>query len=103
MSCFFARVLAVATSEVIDSALVSVSVLVLVFVIFNVLFKDDFLALTLAWPDARDHISLVSCIWYRVSLNEFLIDSSPAIPFPSLSLLGRVTFTCLVNTVIFSW
>ena len=62
MSVFFARVLVIAASGVIDSVLVSVSVLGLVFVSFNVLFKDDFLALTQAWPDERDTISLMSCI-----------------------------------------
>ena len=62
MSVFFFRVFTVAVSEVIDSASVSVSVLGLVFVNFNVLFRYYFLALNLVWPDARDPISLMSCI-----------------------------------------
>ena len=59
---FFFRVFAVAASEVINSALVSVSVLGSVFVNFNVFFRDDFHALNLAWPDARDYIYQISCI-----------------------------------------
>ena len=50
-----------AISEVIDSASVSISVLGLVFVNLNVFSRDDFLALTLSFPGARDHICLISC------------------------------------------
>ena len=49
-------------SEVIDSASMSVSVLELDSVNFNVFFRDVFLALTLAWPDARDTIFPMFCI-----------------------------------------
>ena len=52
MSVFFSRVLSVAASEVIDSALVSISVLGLDFVNFSVFLIDFFLVFALAWPDA---------------------------------------------------
>ena len=68
---------------------------------FNVFFKDDLLALTLACPDARDHISLMPDIGDRVTLKLLCMYLSPAIPFTSLSL-SRVV-TCLVKTVILSW
>ena len=55
---FFYRFLDVAASEVIYSASVSVSVLGLVFVKFNVFFRDDSPTLTLACTDARDTIYL---------------------------------------------
>ena len=89
-----------ATSEVIDSTLVSVSVLGLDFVNFNIFFRDDFLALTMVWPDDKYHISLLSYIGGRVTLKGFCMDSSPAVPFPSLLLLERAT--CFGKTVIFS-
>ena len=87
-------------SEVIDSVLVSVSMLGLVFLKFNVFFKDDFIALTLAWPDTRDPIYLMSYIGERVTLKGFCVYSSPTMLFTSLSFLGRVT--CLGKNVIFS-
>ena len=96
----FFRVLALAVSEVIDSASEYFFVLGLVFVNFNVFSKDYFLALTLAWPDSIDHIILMSCIGERVTLKGFCMNSSPAMLFPSLSFLGRVT--CLGRAVIFS-
>ena len=60
MSFSFARVLAVAESEVIDSTSVSISMLGLDFVNFSVFLRDYFLAFTLAWPDAKYTISLMS-------------------------------------------
>ena len=54
------------------------------FLNFNVFFKDDFLALTLAWTDARYHIYLMSCIEERVVLKGFCMDSSPVMHFLSL-------------------
>ena len=45
---FFARVLAVAASEVVDYALVSVSVSGLIFVNFNIFFMHDIRALILS-------------------------------------------------------
>ena len=62
ISSFFSMVLDVAASEVIDSVLMFVSMLGLDFVNFNVFFRYDFPDLTLALPDARDNISLMSCI-----------------------------------------
>ena len=58
-------------SEVIDSALMSVSVLGLAFVNFNVFFKDDSLALTLDWPDEMYPIYLMYCIGERFNLKVF--------------------------------
>ena len=84
MGVFFARVLAMAASEVIGSAEVSVSVLGLDFVKFNVFFRNSFLAFTLDWPDARDPVSLISCIGERVTLKGFFIESNLEMPFPSL-------------------
>ena len=59
ISFSFARVLAVAASEVIDSTSVSISMLGLDFVNFSVFLRDYFLAFTLAWPDTKDIISLI--------------------------------------------
>ena len=70
-SVLFDRVLAVAASKVVDSELVFVSVLGLVFVKFDVFFKYYFLALNMAWPDSRDPISLMSCIGEIVNLHVF--------------------------------
>ena len=56
----FARVLAVAASEVIDSTSVSISMLGLDFVNFCVLLRDYFLAFNKALPNAKDNISLMS-------------------------------------------
>ena len=47
ISVFFARVLAVSESDMFESTLMSASMLGLAFVEFNVLFRDDFLDLTL--------------------------------------------------------
>ena len=49
-----------ATSEVIDSTSVSISMLGLDFVNFSVFLRDYFLAFDLASPNAKDNISLMS-------------------------------------------
>ena len=56
----FARVLAVAASEVIDSTSVSISMLGLDFVNFCVFLRYYFLAFNKALPNAKDNISLMS-------------------------------------------
>ena len=77
-----------ATSEVINSASVSVSVLWLVFVKFNVYFRYYFFALTIAFSDAMDPISLMSCTGERVtSKGGFCMELSPAKPFPSIVIV----------------
>ena len=100
LSFFSARVLVVTEYEVINSVSESISVEVLVFVNNKVFFKDNFITLALTWPDARDHIFLISCMGERVTLKGFSMESSPAMTFPSLSLLGRVM--CLGKTIILS-
>ena len=99
ISVLFASILDVDAYEVIYYTLMSVSMLGLAFVNFNVFFRDDFLALTLSWPDIRYHISLTSFIEERVALKGFCMHSIPEMPVPLLLLLGRVM--CLGNTIIF--
>ena len=60
-----------AASEVINYPLVSVYVLGLVFVNFDMFFRDDLLALNLYCLGARDNISLMSCIRKTATLKGF--------------------------------